>query len=390
MRNKVLYIGRFMFPDLDAAANRVLGIGTIMTELGFEVVYAGSNEVCREVDLCEDGLYRYRGFLYTARTPYSSKDFYFKWDYFLGTAELLGVDNIKYIIAYHFPAVALLGLRKWCKGKGISLIADCTEWYKLSSNTLMWYVDSELRMRVVQPLVGNIIVISSYLENIYNRKKCQTVKIPIVGTEPAVSKTAYTGEGTVFCYCGNPGKKDLLLDIFMAFTNLYERRQDFKFEVVGLTKKRFIEKYALDIRLLDAIDKFATFHGFVSQTEAKKIVASSDFSVLLRNNQRTAMAGFPTKFVESMFCGTPMVANITGDLGQYLKDGANGFVVTEGSVEALLSALEKACNSSLGQRIQMMRGCIDCANTELYYKYYLDLMEEFLSRVDAYPRSTVL
>jgi glycosyltransferase involved in cell wall biosynthesis len=37
------------------------------------------------------------------------------------------------------------------------------------------------------------------------------------------------------------------------------------------------------------------------------------------------MAGFPTKFVEAITCGIPVVTNNTSDLQFYLKEGVNGY-----------------------------------------------------------------
>ena len=39
------------------------------------------------------------------------------------------------------------------------------------------------------------------------------------------------------------------------------------------------------------------------------------------------MAGFPTKFVESISCGVPVIMNDTSDIRQYLSDGKNGILI---------------------------------------------------------------
>lgn len=382
MKNIVLYIGRFLFPDSNAAANRVMGVGKILAELGYDVVFAGCNESCREIDLCDDGLYRYKGFVYFSRTKFSKREFYLEWDYFLSAVELIGISRIKYIVAYNFTAIPSWMLHKWCLRNKITLIADCSEWYNPSSKMPIWSLDSELRMRVINPIVENIIAISSYLEEYYKQKDCLTTRIPVVTSEPAIPKKINQDKETVFCYCGDPGKKDLLPDIIRAFEGLYKRRQDFRLEVVGLNKNQFFHRYAMDSGSFDAIDRFTNFHGFVSHIEAKRIVAAADFSVLLRHNERLAMAGFPTKFVESMFCGTPMIANITSDLGEYIKDGENGLIVPNDSISAFQIVTEKACNLTSNDRSKMMLRAIDCANTSLYYTNYVDILMDFLIRIE--------
>ncbi|WPC16107.1 hypothetical protein LEQ04_04555 [Riemerella anatipestifer] len=39
--NTIVYVGGFRFPDLDAAAKRVYGLGKVMNYLGYNVVFAG-------------------------------------------------------------------------------------------------------------------------------------------------------------------------------------------------------------------------------------------------------------------------------------------------------------------------------------------------------------
>lgn len=52
-----------------------------------------------------------------------------------------------------------------------------------------------------------------------------------------------------------------------------------------------------------------------------------DFSILLREKNRGTMAGFPTKIVESLSLGVPVITTETSDLKNYIQDGINGFIV---------------------------------------------------------------
>ncbi len=51
------------------------------------------------------------------------------------------------------------------------------------------------------------------------------------------------------------------------------------------------------------------------------------------------MAGFPTKFVESLGAGCPVITNYTSDLDLYLKNGFNGFVVKDLNMKVFLKFL---------------------------------------------------
>ena len=53
--------------------------------------------------------------------------------------------------------------------------------------------------------------------------------------------------------------------------------------------------------------------GMLAHGDVQRLVGSTDFSILVRQPCRTSQAGFPTKFVESFACGTPVIANLTSD-----------------------------------------------------------------------------
>ena len=65
----------------------------------------------------------------------------------------------------------------------------------------------------------------------------------------------------------------------------------------------------------------------------------SDFSILLREVTRGTTAGFPTKVVESMSCGTPMITTRTSDLSNYIETGKNGFFVEIEDMDKLVMEL---------------------------------------------------
>ena len=77
----------------------------------------------------------------------------------------------------------------------------------------------------------------------------------------------------------------------------------------------------IDPAFLEAHRDTVICHGRIPYAEVKGKVADADFTVRLRPNKRYANAGFPTKVGESMACGTPVIANITSDLGKYIIDG---------------------------------------------------------------------
>ncbi|WP_156499751.1 glycosyltransferase, partial [Oleiphilus sp. HI0061] len=64
--------------------------------------------------------------------------------------------------------------------------------------------------------------------------------------------------------------------------------------------------------------------------------------------------GFPTKFVESFSVGTPVIANHTSDLAEYLKDEQTGIVCADESVDSMLSGLTRIMRLN-GNQLNVMR-----------------------------------
>ncbi len=105
------------------------------------------------------------------------------------------------------------------------------------------------------------------------------------------------------------------------------------FRIYGLTKEEYLKALPEHSGLLDSLGTKIIFAGYVDTPMAVRAIKASDFTVLLRDVNKMTTAGFPTKFVESIACGTPVITNNTSDLSSYLTDGKNGF---------MLKSLEKA------------------------------------------------
>ena len=60
----ILYVGSFRMPNKDAAAARVLNNARAMKELGHSVTFLSWGGEYRDIDLCDDGIYRIEGMEY--------------------------------------------------------------------------------------------------------------------------------------------------------------------------------------------------------------------------------------------------------------------------------------------------------------------------------------
>lgn len=345
---RILYVGGFELPDKNAAAQRVLGIAKALRVLGYEVVFLDVDKTVQGNGLSEvhttegfptysqrhaadmKGLIRYAGY------PLHAEEILDKWDDWHG------------VIAYNYPAFALSRLNRICKKRNIRLYADCTEWYSyegFSPKKLLIQADSFLRMRFVQKRLDGMIAISRYLERYY-RKHLKTVVLPpmIDSDDPKWRRTERERHSArlQLVYAGSTGAhKDRLNVMVRAIPGISEQ---VCLSVVGITAEKYLQLYPNDRALIAELTETGAlcFRGRLSHREAIEAVKNADLTLFFRQKSRLTSAGFPTKFVESVSCGTPVVTTDTSDLKDYSKDGKNAALLSVNCFEEELGAFLEA------------------------------------------------
>lgn len=341
-KGTILYLGGFELPDKNAAAHRVLSNGKILKELGYQVVFI---DVDKSLDFNSNVLKtnkQVQGFeCWSIPYPKTNKEWFL---YLVSIESIKKIINqykdVKAIIAYNYQAIALNRLNKFCNNQGIKTIADCTEWYTTKGANIIFKVikglDSFLRMRIIQKKLDGIIVISKYLESYYNSCR-NVVRIPpLVDLKEDKWNIPYeeSRDNKVrFVYSGSPGKNKDKINLLIEALYDLEQHDNYLFNIVGITKEQYINDYPEHLEMLNSLGKRIIFLGRVRHIESLKYLKKSDFSVFVRENTRVTMAGFPTKFVESISSGIPVITNKNSDLEDYIKNGENGFFVNENILE---------------------------------------------------------
>ena len=78
--------------------------------------------------------------------------------------------------------------------------------------------------------------------------------------------------------------------------------------------------------------------------DAIRIVKESTWSIILRDDNAVVKAGFPTKLVESISCGTPVIANSFSNVLEYL-DERNSLIVNDLSYFSAI--IKEACSKKV-------------------------------------------
>lgn len=395
---RIIITGAFRFPDKDAAAARVLGLGKALRVANYVVEFAGWEDTGRAEDLQRDGSYRYDGFSYFPQADLRSSDLspgrrllrYLQagnntlaW---LGATDL---SHVKVIIAYHGNSLFLLKLARFCRRHGIRLLFDCTEWYDpralVGGRFGIVRIDNELRMRFLNPRLQRGIVISSFLEKFYSGRGCAVTRIPplidLKDSKWAVTASAEPGHGggLKLVYAGTPGKKDLLGSALRGLKLVRSEGHAVTLDIVGPSRQAVLACVDGDADLLDTLGDSVVIHGRVPQAEVPSLMASADFSILIRPNQTYANAGFPTKLVESLAAGVPILANRTSDISDYVRDGLEGIILEGHSPDAFAAGVRRALTLSVGQLRDMRLAARACAATAFDFTNYVNQLEAFFS-----------
>lgn len=351
MNKTILYLGGFELPDKNAAAQRVMANAKLLREMGFEVSFIGISKDIENAPHIVDGF---------ASTPVPYPSNTIEWMHqiftFVPKIEILK-RKPDYVVLYNFPAFASLRILKVCHKHGIKVVHDLTEWESArgwSPSNIMRKIDINLRMRYCMKKMDGVIAISRYLYDYYkddtnvifvpptvdlkNPKFCR--KRELVSSDK-ITKLVYAGS------TGLAATKDRL-DYIIKEVNLLP---NIRLDIVGQIKEQFLSVFGNTVDIADNI----VFHGRVSHTEAVRFVCEADFQMLIRENTLKNTAGFPTKFVESMSCCTPLIATLTSNIGDYLQDGFNGFVVSD--EHPLDEVLKKVASLSSTEKIKMKEAC---------------------------------
>ena len=107
----------------------------------------------------------------------------------------------------------------------------------------------------------------------------------------------------------------------------------------------------------------------------------ADYSIFIRPRRRSSDAGFPTKLAESMAVGTPVITNDTGDVGLYIKDGENGYLLSEGTADELTAVLKEILKEGAYLRRLQRRNARRTAEQVFDYRGYRETMTKFIDEV---------
>jgi glycosyltransferase involved in cell wall biosynthesis len=387
MKN-ILILSTDKFPNGNAGATRQEVIAKLLHECDYCPIVIGLGE-------CTDFKHKYYNgiqyFSYRSRgnSIFSKILNYLLYKYRLKKFILKCEVKFDAILVVSIPLNAFSYIKKFAKISNTILIHDCVEWYSSSEFKLKHLSPEYFKKNFVNKrLIDNnfsVISISSYLERYYQSKNIKTVRIPFVldvKNTTMVKEINHTK--TIFMYAGAMGRKDLLDGFIKAAASLND---DFKnkmeIRIFGVSKDQLIKIGGVKKEDIERLKDTLKIFGRLPKEKIIENLQVAHFTILLRRSkERYAMAGFPTKVVESLASGTPIFCNLSSDLGDYIKDGRECIVVDDLSVETIKNALEKAITLSPADKVNMQHNARICAEENFDYRGYINNMKNLVNKGD--------
>jgi glycosyltransferase involved in cell wall biosynthesis len=384
----VIYVGPFSFPNGGASARRILGITKSIQMAGYDVKIAcGQMEKNKESPQWYEGIEVHSLNERTAEhMPRMLKHMAYLNMGKKTVAWLDAQDKKPYaVILYSGYSPYIFHLYAWARRNGVRLIFDAVEWYE--SVPPFWILapyqlNVEFALRYLLPKIGHIISISSYFNDYYKMRGCQSIIIPptldVLSTKIRVD-CVRNKIPLELVYAGSPGRKDLLDNIIEAVVRVSQAGSKLHLSVAGVSEKDARNYKAVNSRSAGVIASCVSFLGIISHEESMNLVRHADYTLLLRKDARYAHAGFPTKFVESLALGTPVIANLTSDLHIYLKDSETGFICVNPTPEGLVDALSRALDLTEEKHSAIRIRCREVAEASFDYRAFAESLGKFLN-----------
>lgn len=377
MNKTIIYIGGEL-PDKEASALRIMANAKALDYYGFNLCLIGQRDGLQENMVIKEYYDGMKAFLLP--NPNSVRTWINELINIKNLTDIISNEqNVCAVIMYNPHAFIFEKMKKYCESRDIKLIADCTEWhtvYHLSGiKKYIKLFDITRRIKISQKKADGLIAISSFFESFY-REYCTTILVPpLVDLKEDKWKTSDydSSETKRFVYAGRMGiGKDSLNSCVRAFKDFLDK--DFILDIVGVSVDEYVGQFPADAEFIEKLGNRIVFHGMLPHQDALEYVKKASFSFLIRENNRKNDSGFPTKFVESIGCGTPVIASDFSDVKFYVEKYNLGIMIDR--IENISLGIEKALDMSTSDYLSMRDSCIN--TKEFDYRSYSKKLGDFI------------
>lgn len=245
-----------------------------------------------------------------------------------------------------------------------------------------------LMLNVPFKYADGFLVISEPLKSLvnrYRRKNSLIAKVPILTEKPSEMRIASRNlEHPFILHAGALSEtKDGVTAVFKAFLEACKGtklplRFILTLNVISTSLRKRIETIISDKEFKDRI----IFKGYITGKELDDLRCSATMAIVNKPSNWQNDFNFPTKLGELLANGVPVIASSNGEMGRYLKNNENAFLVKANDSEAMTSQILFILNNpemaaKVGENGKKL------AKEYFCYDNYSDLLAEIFNSLSA-------
>jgi glycosyltransferase involved in cell wall biosynthesis len=345
----VILVSACDFPNGLAAASRLRMLGRSFTEIGFRshcllqyapgMVPLGSNtQIAGRVPGVEFSFP-----IGTVRPPTSRlRMLLYKtwglWRVARAVANLARRESVRYLLSYGNTGLEDCMYLKLARTIGADFLLELCDLHNVVCSEAsrgfqrqkeqLKYWANRFKDRHVVPQVAGLLVISHYLLDRYAKylPRQRILLTPILGDrdEFEANPPPYGSAKRRLIWLGNFRPFEGLEFLIEALAELDHLGGDFHCDLFAVAKKH--ASYGRKIQTLVEerhLARRVALHPVVPGSEIRAVLANADIALVPRQVSELNRSNFPTKMVDYLFAGKPIVSSRVGEIPLYCQDGVH-------------------------------------------------------------------
>jgi glycosyltransferase involved in cell wall biosynthesis len=226
---------------------------------------------------------------------------------------------------------------------------------------------------------NGLIIISNNLNNYYSKLNSNTLIIPVLVEVPThVNKEINVNDFFDIGFFGSVSlKKEGLNNVFQAIIKLKANSYNIRLNLFGhsnFEEYRIIKEFIISKNLSDSI----LLKGVVNHDQVLMNMGKMNLLVLPRPRNDQTHFGFSTKLGEYLVSGVPSLVTDVSDNGLYMRDGHNGYLLTEITPQGFYDKIEYIIRNYEKEKDRIVVEAFKTAQKFFNYKNYATNLHNFL------------
>jgi len=356
----------FTFPYGNAATNRIYTYAKGFVENGEKVyVVCIANEYTENISGTTDGIHYYNAFNQKKR---NNSFFVRRWQkinkYFRAYRILKKINKEEKIIAINrWTNSFFVHIISWIYAKllGTKLILETNE------HPLSFFQKGAIRKKIGKikfyleaTFCDGVLCISRYLVDLHLAAGIPVKKLFLVPSTVDPSRFIKAGEKPLKdIYIGYFGSLTFSRDnvdmLIKGFAQVHQQNKNVKLVLGGFCDDEQRAKIRELIKTL-GIEDNVNLVQYLSREEIARYIMHADILVMVRSRDLQSDASYPSKLTEYLATGNPVVSVNVGEVGDFLQDGVNAFLVKPGDFMELASRLNYVLNNPEDAKVVSAKG----------------------------------